>query len=830
MKPARRARVQVANPADGGFFYWLFKFYVMGACTLLTVGVGAVPAIYLAIANTVPAPPDVAAYDRQAELETRIYSADGQVLTTLRSKHVYLAQVAEIPPLLVQAFLAAEDRNFFQHSGVDLRGIARAALTNLGAGVVRQGGSTITQQVAKSFLSAERTIQRKARELVLARRLEARLTKEEILYLYVNQIYLGANAYGVKAAARVYFGKPLRKLSLGEMALLAGLARAPSRYSPRASAKRATRRRNQVLDMMARAQFISAARAAQAKKETIAIVTHSPDPMRWYAPHFTEHARRLLIKQHTKEKAYSAGWRVETTVDLPLQHTARQAALAGARAMDREQGWRGPLMKLRTKGQTEEFLARVKKLYDLRANRLRTDRPYPAVIDSVTAGRALGRVGERQIRIPLSLADWASPYSRVNYENGKTIESLRRALAPGYVVWVMAPHRWQRHKDWGVEAQGPTPMALHQVPRVEAAIYHFDHRTGYVLAMIGGLDYDRSTFNRTVQSCRQPGSMYKPVYYSLALNSTAWSMGSLLKDVAYIPEEGEVVPWSPVKTHGTRWLTKRGERNGTAWSEDGRVTMHMALARSLNRSSLNLMLDLGADKVKTWARRLGFTTPIYADEALALGASCIRTDESTRAFATFARGGTQIEPMYIRRIRDRYGRLVEDHTHAADPLISEGDRLDRLWALSTRRPPRVIDEKTAFLTNKLLRDSVRFGVASPCRRVPIPSAGKGGTSSDTMDVWYVGFTSQWIATAWIGDDNYRRPLGAKVISYKSVIPMWANYMKAAVGKRPGDAILARRPAGLRTINVDWVTGAPATAHTTRTVKYFYRPGSYRVPR
>ncbi len=823
-----RARVQVANPADGGFFYWLFKFYVFGFCTLVTLGVVSVPVIYLAIANTVPAPPDVAAYDKQAELETRVYSTDGQVLTTLRSKHLYLARVAEIPSMLIRAFLAAEDKSFFQHNGVDMRGIARAAWTNLGAGVVRQGGSTITQQVAKSFLTSERTIQRKAKELVLARRLEARLTKEQILYLYVNQIYLGANAYGVKAAARVYFAKALRELTLAEMALLAGLARAPSRYSPRANLERATRRRNRVLEMMVRAGFITGAQATAAKTEQISIVTRTRDPMRWYAPHFTEHARRLLIKRHGKEKAYSAGWRVETTVDLTLQHQAREAALAGARAMDKEQGWRGPLIKLRTKAQKQDFLARVKKLYDLTT--LRVDRPYPAVIEQVSAGRAYGRLGERRIRIPLKLLEWASRYSRVDFENGKLIESARRALAPGDVVWVMAPSRWLRRKDWAEEKTEATPMALHQVPRVEAAIYHMDHQTGYVPAMIGGLDYDRSTFNRTVQACRQPGSMYKPVYYSLALDKKSWSMGSLLQDTPYMPEEGEVVNWSPLKVHNTRWLMERGERNGTAWSEDGRVTMHMALARSLNRSSLNLMLKLGADQTKVWARRLGFTTPIHADEALALGASCIRTDESTRAFATFVRGGTQVEPIYIRRIRDRYGRLVQDHTHPEDPFISEGDRLDRMWAHSTHQPKRVIDEKTAFLITKLLRDSVRYGVASSCRRVPIPSGGKGGTSSDTMDVWYVGFTSQWIATAWIGDDNYRRPLGAKVISYKSVIPMWAKYMKTAVGKRPGDELPLQRPKGLRSIKVDWITGGLPSPHTKRTATYYYRPGSYKIPR
>jgi len=831
MEPSIEAslrRVKVTNPADGGFFYWLFKLNVMGAITLFMALLVALPVIYISIAKTVPTPLGIADYRDDAELETRIYSANGLLLTTLRNKEYYLTRIDEIPSMLIQAFLAVEDRSFYEHSGVDVKGIARAAWANLVAGQVRQGGSTITQQVAKSFLSHERTIQRKAKELVLARRLEARLDKNQILNLYLNRIYLGSNAYGVKAAAKVYFGKPLKELNLSEMAMIVGLARAPSRYSPRRSVERATRRRNQVLGLMVQAGALSEAQAGEARKEPVRLAKRPEDPLRWHAPHFAEHVRRLMIKTYGKDTVYTAGWEVETSMDITLQQGAQEATLRGARSMDREQGWRGPLMKLRSRPEKEAFLALVRKMYKL--DRLRVGHPYPAIIESVSAGQALGRIRDKKIRIPLQLMDWASRYSRVFSENGQTIDSVRKALSPGDVVWVMAPRRYLRKRGWGNEHPEPTPMTLHQVPLVESAIYHFDHQTGYVLAMIGGLDYDRSTFNRTVQSCRQPGSMYKPIYYSLALASDAWSMGSLVQDSPYKPAEGEAAPWNPEKVHGTRWLTERGEQNGTAWSEDGRVTVHMALARSLNQSSLNLMLKIGAEKVKTWARRLGFTTKIYADEALALGASCIRMDESTRAFATFARGGTQVEPIYIRRIRDRHGRSVVDHSHPTDPLVSEGDRLDRLWALSTTRPRQVIDEQTSFLTTKLLRDSVLYGVASPCRRVPVPSAGKGGTSSDTMDVWYVGFTSNWIATAWIGDDNYHRPLGDKVISYKSVIPMWANYMKAMVGSRPGRELPLKRPKGLKKITVDWVTGAPPTAHTRRTVSYYYRPGSYQVPR
>ncbi|MBU2468480.1 MAG: transglycosylase domain-containing protein, partial [Proteobacteria bacterium] len=322
------SRVIVANPADGGFFYWLLKFYVFGAVVLLAVVLASLPAVYVAVGSSVPAPPDLLAYEREAELESHILAPDGRILTTMAEKHRYLVRVDQVPPLLVQAFLAAEDRDFFAHGGVDFKGILRAAWANLQAGSVQQGGSTITQQVAKAYLTPERTIQRKLKEVVLARRIEARFTKPEILYLYLNHIFFGAQAYGVKAAARVYFDKDLSELTLGEMAMMAGLVRAPSRYSPRSSKARALRRRDQVLDAMLASGFIDRAAREAARRESIDLAPASSDPMADVAPHFTEHVRRLLNQRYGKKRVYTSGWRVETTVDLPLHALARDPAVA----------------------------------------------------------------------------------------------------------------------------------------------------------------------------------------------------------------------------------------------------------------------------------------------------------------------------------------------------------------------------------------------------------------------------------------------------------------------------------------------------------------------
>ena len=803
-----RTRIQVVNPADGSVLYWLAKFYSLGTYTLVAAVLASGPAIFWSISAGVKNVPDLAALSQQTSLETHITTADGLVLAKMADERRYPITYAELPRVLIQAFLAAEDRKFFSHNGVDFRGILRAAWVNLRSGRVRQGASTITQQLAKSYLSPKRTFERKLKEIVLARRFEQRFSKQQILSAYLNRTYFGSRAYGVVAAARLYFGKALAELTTDEAALIAGLVRAPSRYSPRRNKERAKRRRDQVLRQMFGLAFIDAIALATALAEPIKLAPprlFNPQP--WLAPHFAEQVRRELVASYGQERVNAAGWRVSTTIDLPIHALARRSAQRSVRALDRRQGWRGPVVRARTKAEISEMARRLSELYP---GSVRDDRPYLTLIDRVSASRALGRIGQHSVVLPLSLMRWAAPYSRTNADNGEEIESARDALRPGDVVWTQAPPRWMRGRGWGA-ANTRSTMVLGQTPRVEGAIYTYDYNNGYVLAMVGGLDPDRSSFNRCTQACRQPGSAYKPIFFSLALDSDKFSMGSILQDKPYQPEPGE--EWNPQNVHGTL---------------DGRVTMHYALVRSLNLPSIQLLRAVGADATARWARRLGFTTPIVADKALALGASCTRIDETTRAFATFARGGSQRDPIYVRQIKDRRGRTLVDHTSVHDPFLDESDRLDRLWAHSTAKDRPVIDRRTAFLITKLLRDSVLHGIAARCRIVPVPTAGKGGTSSDTMDTWFVGFTSQWATTAWMGDDSYQRPLGTKEASYTTVIPMWANYMKRAVADRPHVELPRQRPAGLHSTEIDLLNGGPPSPDR-KSVRIYYRPGSFEPP-
>ncbi|MBK8482727.1 MAG: transglycosylase domain-containing protein [Proteobacteria bacterium] len=810
MPPGSTQRVVVANPAEGGFLYWLLKLYGFVACALLAIVTAALPAGYLLLAATGPVPPDLRRYGETAAIESRLRASDGTLLARYAKERRHLVAIGELPATLLHALIAIEDRNFYHHGGVDLRGIARAAWANLRAGRVRQGGSTITQQVAKTLLSSERSIGRKLNEIVLARRIEARHTKEEILYYYLNHVFLGSRAYGVRAAAREYFGKEPAQLTLAQSALLAGLAQAPSRFSPRVNPRRARERRAQVLQAMVAAGYTTAGEAEQAQREALILARRpaDPDPLRWLAPHFAERVHRQLTQRYGAERLASAGWEISTTLDLGLLALAREKTLQAVRALDKRQGWRGPLAQIASAEERQQVLSRITAIYAPQT--LRVDRPYLALIDQVDERRALARIGSRRIAIPLGLMTWAAPYSRVDPENERTIAAVSEALHPGELVWVSSPAPASRPKSWGTVRDPLPTMALDQIPRIEGAFLLYDHQSGYVLAAIGGLDFDRSAFDRTSQACRQPGSTFKPIYYSLALDGDRFSMGTILKDKPYVPEPGEA--WNPQNIHGTL---------------NGEVTLHFALIRSLNLPSIELLAAVGAQATAAWARRLGFSTELVADKGLALGASCVRMDELTRAFATFARGGTRRDLQYLRQLRDRRGALLEDHTIVEDPWLSEAERLDRLWATAGDEASRDIDARTAFLTTTLLRDAVRTGIAARCRIVPAPTAGKGGTSSDTLDLWFSGFSSQWAATAWIGDDTNERPLGAKEASYTAAIPLWANFMRAAVGRRPQRELPLLRPPGLERATIDLLSGGPPRPGQPA-VEIFYKPGTYET--
>ena len=583
--------------------------------------------------------------------------------------------------------------------------------------------------------------------------------------------------------------------------MIAGLAKAPTAYSPVRSLQAAKTRRNLVLDKMAQWGFAPAAMVATAKTEEIKLEVYRevfPDRM----PYYAEHVRRYMSEHYALS---SEGLRVETAAEPTWEAAAYGNADYGAHHQDRRQGWRGPEWRI-DGAACETFIARQRQLYGNAP--LEKGRRYLGLVEKTTAEEATVIIGDRKYTLPLRNMEWATKWEPGNAENDKTIGSVREALKSGNVIWVSREVRtfgrfrefslpdtknpaWTypaKAEDW--DARNEDTVKLEQVPHPQTTILTADHRNGYMVTMVGGFDYDRSVFNRAVQACRQPGSTYKPIYYALGLDQ-GFGFDTILNDVPVKivdPDTGEV--WEPVNLGET---------------EDGDVTLEYALVFSKNIPSVDLFKRLGAKNVEAWARRLGFSTKIFADDALALGASCSKLDEMARAFTVFARNGRwwprkdghEKDWIYVRRIVDRAGNSIEDNTVAEDPQLTAGERYDRIAELTGVRAPQAIPERSAWLMSKLLASEVTYGFANVLRATEIPAAGKTGTSSDTHDTMFIAYTSHFTTLVWMGDDKKQRALGKFDAAYMTVVPLWSRYMYEASRQYPQVKIPWEQPAGVK---------------------------------
>ncbi len=790
-----RPRVDIANGADPGVLGWMVRIYAF-VFAVVVAGLAMVAFVaYATVQADVPSVPDFRSYAQVAPSVTRVYAADGTLMGEFAREWRTVTPIDDIPKPLVDAVLAIEDHDFWNHGGIYLKGIARAAWTNLTAGDFAQGGSTITQQVAKQFLGPQKSIARKLKEAILARRIEREYSKKAILSIYLNHIYFGSGAYGVAAAAQRYFGKRLDQLTLAEMALIAGLPKAPSAYSPMSHPDRAVARRNLVLDAMLKQGWAADADIAKAKAEPVVVHPYKdvfPDVM----PYYAEHVRRYVAEKYKLDGLMAGGLRVETAVEPTFDAAAYENVDHGTHKQDKRQGWRGPEWYLDGPAR-ETFVARQKSLYG--PGPLTPHRRYLALVDKVSSDGAEVLVGDRRLDLPLRNMRWAAPWQAGDGENDREVGSATRVVKVGDVVWVQRQVKSRaRFRDWSLP-DGHNPswqsvedesawdqkhddvVVLDQVPHPQGALFTGDHQTGYVLAMVGGYDYGRSEFNRAFQACRQPGSTYKPIYYALALDQ-GYGYDTMLDDVPITeidPVTGE--EWTPTNLNGT---------------VDTEVTLEYALVYSKNIPSVQIFSLVGAQNVLAWARLLGFTSEIIADKALALGASCTYMPEMTRAFAIFAREGKWLDWTYVRRILDRNGNVVEDNTVAFDPQLSAADRLDRLAATAGVVPRQAIPARTAYLTAKLLGTVIKYGFSSTVRATDIKAAGKTGTSSATMDLHFIAFTSRLITAVWMGDDLRQRPLGRKDAAFMTVEPLWARYMYEVSHDLPSADIPWHVPAGV----------------------------------
>ena len=830
-----RPRVAIANRADGGIWYWLGKLYGFAALVGLVLGSLACAILYSYFSLRTPPMRDLRQYSHVVPSVSRMYAADGTLLGEFAREWREFVPYDQIPDRMVNAFLAVEDHDYFNHGGIYFKGIARAAWRNITAGDFAQGGSTITQQVAKQFLGAEKSLSRKAKEAIMARRLEATYSKKAILAVYLNQIYLGDGAWGVAAAARRYFQKDLDQLTLAECALIAGLAKAPTAYSPIHRQQVAIARRNIVLDKMATYGLATPEEVAAAKQEPIKLDLYRdifPDRM----PYYAEQVRRDITERYGNDTLFDQGLRIETAAEPTWEAAAYENADFGARHQDKRQGWRGPEWRIdmtqkstdKSKSPRDLFVERQAQLYG--DGPLVPGKRYLALVDKVTESGADVLIGEKRYKLPLSNMSWAAKWQKGNADNDQTIENAREALKAGYVVWVTRDvHSVGKFRDYSMpdkinpswivhddqhewDAAHTDVVKLEQVPHPQTSIFTADHHDGYVVAMVGGFDYDRSVFNRTVQACRQPGSTYKPLYYAKGLDE-GYGFDTILNDIPVEitdTETGET--WTPTNLGGS-------DPNQTS------VTLEYALVFSKNVPSVDLFhrmrrdgcdapgvqcgdghkpMSLPGDKaMEQWVRGLGMTTPLSVDDALALGASCSKQDEMARAFTVFARlgqwwpraEGHERDWVYVRRIVDRSGNTIEDNTVPEDPQLDAGDRIDRVAVVAGLQPRQAISSRTAFLMQRLLGEEVTFGFANILRATGLNAAGKTGTSSATHDNWFIAFTSRFTTLVWMGDDKKERALGKSDAAYMTVVPLWSRYMYEAARGYPNPAIPWETPKG-----------------------------------
>ncbi len=753
-------------------------------------------AAYLYVAKSLPRVDTLSDY--QPPVITRIYSDNGTVIAELYEERRIVVPVSRMPKQLIQAFVAAEDSNFFKHQGIDLVSITRAALKNIKAGGIVQGGSTITQQVAKSLLlTPEKKFERKFKEAILAYRMEKRLSKEEILYLYLNQIFLGHGAYGVQAAAENFFDKNVEELSLAECSLMAGLPQAPSRYSPYRHYERARERQKYVLRRMIKEGFITAVEAEEALAVEMEIRPrvnqHIAD-----AAYFTEQVRRDLQKRYGHERLHTGGLQVHTSINLDMQLAAQRAVRANLRDHDKRQKYRGPIAVLTPE---EETTLLEEQTAQLEETPLATGALYDAVVTGSKKGQILVRLADRTGQIALADTAWAAPLQVVartvapagNADTGRTL------LPAGSKI---------RVRLLELPEQGLLPLALEQDPVAQGALLAMDPRNGLIRAMVGGYDFRTSQFNRVIQARRLPGSAIKPLIYAAALDK-GYTPATVILDTPLIYkerlEDGDIKEWKP-KNYSKKFY--------------GPVPVRTALAKSHNVITIKILEDIGVHYAANYARKLGITSPLAEDLTLALGSSAVTPMELAGAYTVLANGGVRVAPTYITQVLDRDGKILE----SIDPADFPGGPQPGQSLVQQPRV-RVISPETAYLTTNLLESVVQKGTGWRAKVLKRPTAGKTGTTNDLKDAWFVGYIPQMLTVAWVGYDQ-ERPLGKKETGSRAAAPAWVEFMKEAVADLPVEEFPV--PDAIEFRPIDPGTGLLAPEDSPEVVIEAFAPGTAPV--
>lgn len=702
---------------------------------LAAAGVAGVAALMLAVgiglAAAYPNLPDVVELtDYRPKLPLRVYASDGELIGEFGEERRNLLPFEDIPPVMVNAVLAIEDARFFEHNGVDYRGMLRAALANLGQ-AKSQGASTITMQVARNvYLSSEKSYVRKIYEVLLTFKLEHLLTKEQILEIYMNQIFLGHRAYGFAAASQVYFGKPLKDVTIAEAAMLAGLPKAPSAYNPISNPKRARIRQLHIIDRMQENGFITAEEARRAKEEPLKLrkLNGQRDV---HADYIAEMVRQAIFEQYGEE-AYTRGLQVHTTVDSQAQRAAYQAVRSGVMEFEQRQHYRGPERFIELPAEKQ---ARETAIDEVIAALPDNGELLTAVVLAVNPRKVtvvrgddepIDITGDGLLPVQSGLSEKAPPHLK---------------LRPGAVVRIMKSSRG----SWTIT----------QVPEVESAFVALDPRTGEIRALVGGFDFDKSKFNHVTQAWRQPGSSFKPFIYSAALEK-----GITPATIVY----DQPLFFSATVTGGKPWEPKNYDGKF-----EGPMTVRTALAKSKNMVSISILKAVGTGSAQDWVTKFGFDAdkhPPYL--TMALGAGSVTPMQMASGYGVFANGGYYVPPMLITQVTDHKGKVLLDNP----PRVPEESQ-------------RVITPRNAFMMSQLLQEITRSGTAARAqatlRRPDL--YGKTGTTNDAVDAWFVGYQPSLVAAAWVGYDQPRN-LGRRETGGGLSLPIWISFMREALKNTP----------------------------------------------
>lgn len=748
------------------WFVWIFAFGMIS-------GVFAIIGIYFYLSEDLPK--IFSLKDYRPPVITTVYSDDSRKIAEFYKERRIVVPLSKLPAMLINAFIAAEDARFYQHKGVDLRSIIRAFFKNIEAGTIVQGGSTITQQVTKSFfLTPTRSYRRKIREIILAYRIDKAFSKDEILFLYLNQIYLGHGAYGVQAAAENYFGKSAEALNLAECAMLAGLPQAPSRYSPFRHPDRAKERQIYVLKRMITEGYIANTEATEAIHTELDI-----KPRRnWYieeVPIYTEHIRRYIEEKYGPDVLYKEGLKIYTAVNIEMQKVARAEVEKGLRALDKRQGYRGPIQHL----ESEEIEA-FSKEHQAEQSFLEKGKIIKGIVVEVNDidNTVTVRMGDYQGIIQIADMRWArKPDPEVDYSKSK-IKHPGDALMAGNVILVKIKDKIEDTDLW--------KLALEQTPAAQAALLCIEAETGYVKVMVGGRDFRESQFNRAVQSRRQPGSAFKPIIYAAAL------------DKGYTP--ATVIIDSPIVFKDVERDFKWKPRN---YKEKffGPTLFRKALEKSRNVITIKILQDIGIDYTIEYIGKLGITSKISEDLSIALGSSGVSLLELVNAYSVFANYGQLVKPIFITKIFDRDGNLIDVVMH---------------------EKKRVIEEKTAYIVTNLLEGVVKHGTGWRVKALKRPVAGKTGTTNNLYDAWFMGYTPQYITGVWVGFDD-EEELGKNETGSRAASPIWLGFMKKVLKGKPVKVF--RVPKGIVFHKIDAETGLLAIPESEKIIFECFKEGT-----